>query len=329
MYRERVAWFGAFDGIDVTTRDAFRWLTLLAATPVVFLPPRRAVLRRGEAPRPGATVGNGHPGGAGGRAHLPRQRNRGRRQRPRRLVRVGQHVRRSSSVSVATPRKCARGTAIYDLSRRAGAGDWRRVRRSRGAQRRADARVGAIPSSRPAIASIVADQVRRFPPKLGDARRSTDCRVDEALLCGESAPVAKRRGDALCAGSVVTGRPATVRVSRVGADTRSLSGIVSAHGPLAATTRPRLAARRALPRRSSSHACCSSPRARPIGLDDRRSAARFLRDGRGAGRRMSVRLRAGRRGRRPGPRSPCLRAAAVLVNIRPGLRSKPSPRRRT
>ena len=29
-------WFGAFDGVDAATRDFFRWLTLLAATPVVF-----------------------------------------------------------------------------------------------------------------------------------------------------------------------------------------------------------------------------------------------------------------------------------------------------
>ena len=29
-------WFGTFDGVDLATRDLFRWLTLLAATPVVF-----------------------------------------------------------------------------------------------------------------------------------------------------------------------------------------------------------------------------------------------------------------------------------------------------
>jgi Cu2+-exporting ATPase len=29
-------WFGAFDGADAATRDFFRWLTLLATTPVVF-----------------------------------------------------------------------------------------------------------------------------------------------------------------------------------------------------------------------------------------------------------------------------------------------------
>ncbi len=44
--------------------------------------------------------------------------------------------------------------------------------------------------------------------------------VDEALLSGESAPVAKRTGDAVLAGSVNLGAPVAMRVERVGADTR-------------------------------------------------------------------------------------------------------------
>ena len=68
---------------------------------------------------------------------------------------------------------------------------------------------------------------------------SAQCRVDEALLCGESAPLTRRRGDTLCAGSVVIGNPATVRVTRVGADT-VVAGIVALTAR-AATTKPRLA----------------------------------------------------------------------------------------
>ena len=44
--------------------------------------------------------------------------------------------------------------------------------------------------------------------------------ADESLLTGESLPVAKREGDAVIAGSLNLGAPVTVRVERVGADTR-------------------------------------------------------------------------------------------------------------
>ncbi len=44
--------------------------------------------------------------------------------------------------------------------------------------------------------------------------------ADEALLTGESTPVSKQPGDALVAGSVNLGAPVTMRVQRVGADTR-------------------------------------------------------------------------------------------------------------
>ncbi|HEY6941043.1 heavy metal translocating P-type ATPase, partial [Dokdonella sp.] len=65
------------------------------------------------------------------------------------------------------------------------------------------------------------------------------CRVDEALLSGESATVAKCAGDALVAGSIVVDGPARVRVERVGADT-ALAGIV-ALVTRAQAERPRLA----------------------------------------------------------------------------------------
>lgn len=51
-------------------------------------------------------------------------------------------------------------------------------------------------------------------------------RADEALLTGESAPVAKPLGAAVVAGSVNLGAPVVVRIDRVGADTR-LEGIVA------------------------------------------------------------------------------------------------------
>lgn len=73
-------------------------------------------------------------------------------------------------------------------------------------------------------------------------------RADEALLTGESSPVAKAAGDEVVAGSVNLGAPVTVRVQRVGSDTR-FEAIVSMMRS-AATQRPaaaRLADRWAAP----------------------------------------------------------------------------------
>jgi len=64
------------------------------------------------------------------------------------------------------------------------------------------------------------------------------CRVDEALLTGESAPQSKRRDDPLIAGSVLEDGPVLVRVERVGADT-ALAGIAALVGR-AHAERPRL-----------------------------------------------------------------------------------------
>jgi Cu2+-exporting ATPase len=52
------------------------------------------------------------------------------------------------------------------------------------------------------------------------------CRVDEALVSGESAPILRRRGDVLIAGSVLVDGPIDLQVERVGADT-VLAGIAS------------------------------------------------------------------------------------------------------
>ena len=68
---------------------------------------------------------------------------------------------------------------------------------------------------------------------------SAACRVDEALLSGESVPVRKRRGDPLVAGSLVVEGPAELLVERVGSET-VLAGIALLV-TRAATTRPRLA----------------------------------------------------------------------------------------
>ena len=65
------------------------------------------------------------------------------------------------------------------------------------------------------------------------------CRVDEALLSGESTPLRKLRGDALTGGSMVIEGPAILGVRQVGADT-ALAGI-AALVARAQSERPRLA----------------------------------------------------------------------------------------
>jgi Cu2+-exporting ATPase len=55
---------------------------------------------------------------------------------------------------------------------------------------------------------------------------SATCRVDEALVSGESAPIVRRCGDVLIAGSVLVDGPVDLQVERVGADT-VLAGIAS------------------------------------------------------------------------------------------------------
>lgn len=65
------------------------------------------------------------------------------------------------------------------------------------------------------------------------------CRVDEALLSGESTPVSRRHGDMLIAGSVLIDGPVDIRVARVGAQT-TLAGIASLV-ERAQTQRPQLA----------------------------------------------------------------------------------------
>jgi len=223
-------WFGAFDGVDFVTRDLFRWLTLLAATPVVFYSaaPFFASAKRLLAAR-----------------------------------RVGMDVPVALAVALiyagSVVEVVAKGPDVWFESVSMfvfflSVGRYLEMRARHRAGDLSDAlarltpvfadriepdgsllRVGAIelvPGDRVIVADgsgVPADGVLE----------SAQCRVDEALLCGESAPVAKRCGDTLCAGSVVIGHPATLRVTRVGGDTL-VAGIVALTAR-AATMRPRLA----------------------------------------------------------------------------------------
>ncbi|MGE3666380.1 MAG: heavy metal translocating P-type ATPase [Steroidobacteraceae bacterium] len=223
-------YFGAFDGIDATTRDLLRWIGLLVATPVVFYAAR--------------------PFFAGALRTL-------------RARRLGMDVPVAIAIALIYAASVIEswrgGPEVYfdsvsmfvfflltgrylEMRARHRAGDLTdalaRLTPNLADRVRADGsleRIGAIelvPGDRVHIApgtGVPADGVFE-----GDR-----CRVDEALLTGESAPIVKLHGDALVAGSILVEGPAQMRVERVGADT-VLAGIV-ALVTRAATERPRLA----------------------------------------------------------------------------------------
>ncbi len=223
-------WFGAFDGADAATRDFFRWLTLLAATPVVFYsagPFFAGALRLASARRLGMDVPVALAVA---------------------LIYAGSFVEIFAggpdiwleSVGMFVFFLC---TGRYlEMRARHHAGDLSdalaRLTPVFADRVQADGtllRVGAfelVPGDRVVVGeggSVPADGVLE----------TEQCGVDEALLCGESTPRQKRRGEALCAGSIVVGTPATMRVTRVGPDT-VVAGIV-ALTTRAASSKPRLA----------------------------------------------------------------------------------------
>jgi P-type Cu2+ transporter len=223
-------YFGALDDLDAAARELFRWLSFAVATPVV--------------------VYAGAPFFAGALRLL----------RSRRL---------GMDVPVALAIALIYAASIVDVVR--GAGDVYfesvsmfvffllvgRYLEMRARHRSCDL-TDALARCTPQLADRLADdgttvRVGAFELAPGDrvavaagagvpadgVLESAQCRVDESLLSGESLPVAKCRGDAICAGSVVVDTAAVVRVMRAGADT-VLAAIV-ALASRAASERPRIA----------------------------------------------------------------------------------------
>jgi Cu2+-exporting ATPase len=303
-------WFGAFDAVDVATRDAFRWLTLLAATPVVFYAAA--------------------PFFAGAKRLLAARR-------------LGMDV----SVALAIALIYA-GSVVEVVAR--GPDVWFEsvsmfvffLSVGRYLEMRARHRAGDLSDALARLTPVFADRVEADGSLVrigavelvpGDqvivadgagvpadgVLESAQCRVDEALLNGESAPLAKRRGDPLCAGSVVIGHPATVRVTRVGADT-----VIARIVALTCTRRDHEAAARTCrrARRGGLHrAGVVARRLHGHRLGDRRSRARVLGDRRGPRSRLPLCIRIGgagsgdphacgaRRARCPGRAPGCARGS--------------------
>ncbi len=210
-------YLGTFDGTDIATRDLLRWFGLLVATPVVFYAARpffSGALRSLRARRPGMDVPvalaialiyaaslfealrSGHEVYFDSVSMFVFFLLVGRYLEMRARHRAGDL---SDALARLTPVFAERIGADGSLER-----------------------VGAL-ELRPGDRVHVAEGA--LVPADGRLT-SRQCRVDEALLSGESAAVMKREGDELIAGSVLTEGPAELRVERAGTQT-VLSGILA------------------------------------------------------------------------------------------------------
>ena len=223
-------YFGAIDTQDTATRDLFRWLGLMVATPVVFYAaaPFFEGARRSLAAR---RLGMDVP-----------------------VAIAIALIYAGSVVEVITGggEVYFESASMFVLFLLVGRYLEMRARHRAGDLSDALARLAPVFADRceedgsrtrvAAIELVAGDRVHVAEgggvPADGVLESDT-CRVNEAMLSGESAAVCKRRGDALCAGSIVVESAATILVQRVGADTL-LSGIVALAGR-ASTARPRLA----------------------------------------------------------------------------------------
>jgi Cu2+-exporting ATPase len=223
-------YFGAVERMDAVTRDLFRWLGLLVATPVVFYSAR--------------------PFFAGARRSLAARR-------------LGMDVPVALAVALiyaASAVAAIRGGAdvyfdsvsmfVFLLL----AGRYLEMR----ARHRTGELADALARSSPAFADRIAGdgslvRVAAFELRPGDrvhvAEGATvpadgvvaggECTVDEALVSGEPVAIRKREGDVLLAGSIVVDGPVRLEARRTGAETM-LSAIVTL-AARAAASKPQLA----------------------------------------------------------------------------------------
>ena len=230
MMYAAVLYLGALDAQDASTRELFRWLGFIAATPVVLYSARpcfSGALRSLKARRPGMDVPVAIAIALIYTASLIE------------ALRGGGHVY-FDSVSMFVFFLLA--GRYLEMRARHRAGDLTdalaRLTPPFADRVRADGTLERIGIHELCVGDCVQINEGGIIPADG-ALLSERCHVDEALLTGESSPLAKLRLDPLIAGSVLVDGPAQLRVERVGNDT-ALAGIATLVGR-AQAERPRLA----------------------------------------------------------------------------------------
>ncbi|MBO9663015.1 heavy metal translocating P-type ATPase [Dokdonella sp.] len=223
-------YLGAFDASDTSTRDLFRWLGLLVATPVVFYsaaPFFAGALRSVRARRLGMDVPVALAIALIYLASLVE------------AIRGGEEVYFDSIGMFVFFLLVGRYLEMRARHRAGDLGDALARLTPMFADRvRADGSLERVAAAELARGDRVHVAEGGAVPADG-VLESGHCRVDEALLSGESAAVAKRTGDMLVAGSLLVQGPARLRVEQIGADT-VLAGILALVAR-AQTERPRLA----------------------------------------------------------------------------------------
>lgn len=223
-------YLGAFDDIGTSTRDLFRWLGVLAAAPVVFYsaaPFFSGALRSLRARRLGMDVPVAIAIALIYVASLVE------------ALRGGEEVYFDSVSMFVFFLLVGR---YLEMRARHRAGDLSdalaRLTPMFADRVRADGSIERVAAATLTVGDLVHVADGGAVPADG-VLESASCRVDESLLSGESAAVAKQAGDTLVAGSLLVQGPARLRVQQVGADT-VLAGIL-ALVTRAQTERPRLA----------------------------------------------------------------------------------------
>src|SRR5690606_24330682 len=201
--------------LDVVTRDFFRWLGFLVATPVVLYSGRpffAGALRSLKARRPGMDVPVALAVASIYVASLIE------------AVRGGQHVYFESVSMFVFFLLIGR---YVEMRARHRAGDLSdalaRLTPPYAERRLPDGEIERVGIRELAPGDRVRVAEGAVVPADG-VLLAERCLVDEALLSGESAPVERRRGEMLVAGSVLVDGPVDLRVERVGSDT-ALAGI--------------------------------------------------------------------------------------------------------